>query len=270
MGRKKKGGPAISLFAFQDIITSVTGIMLLVTMMLALELVRRKAKAAPVQTERTSQSLDEAVAANQRAIQSLEQDLAKDLPLPEFDDATMRRKIEELKRTNAIAAQQAAEMDRRRSAVEEMQDQVADSAVSAPTPEQVAANRERLTTAERELEELRRSNRIIFNRPVGESKSPWIIEVDSSGLRVAEVGVAAPPQSFTDPSELADWASGKAVGAVYFVILLKPSGIPLFDPLKQDLESLRFEIGYDLIDESQQAISPETGAGTSGSQRQAQ
>lgn len=270
MGRKKKGGPAVSLFAFQDIITSVTGIMLLVTMMLALELVRRKEQAPPVQTERTSQSLDEAVAANQRAIEQLQRELADDAALPEFDDETMRRKIAELNDKLAIASRQAAEIERRRSAVAEMQDRVADSSVSTPSPEQIEDDREQLQRTEQELEELHQSNRIIFNRAIGESKSPWLIEVDGSGLRVAEVGVAAPPQSFADPTGLADWASMQDPGGVYFVILLKPSGILLFDPLKQELESIGFEIGYDLLDETQQAINPETGAGISGSQGQAE
>jgi len=42
MSRRSRRNSPFSLFAFQDIITSVTGIMILVTMMLALELIKRK------------------------------------------------------------------------------------------------------------------------------------------------------------------------------------------------------------------------------------
>ena len=42
MSRRGRSGPVISLFAFQDIITSVTAIVIVVTLFLALDLVQRK------------------------------------------------------------------------------------------------------------------------------------------------------------------------------------------------------------------------------------
>jgi hypothetical protein len=51
MGRRRSGSPPISLFSFQDIITSVTGIMILVTLLMSVELVRR-----PLQEHRPKSS----------------------------------------------------------------------------------------------------------------------------------------------------------------------------------------------------------------------
>ena len=48
--RRVVASTAFSLFSFQDIITSVTGIMVLVTLMLALELITRVQTSAPAQT----------------------------------------------------------------------------------------------------------------------------------------------------------------------------------------------------------------------------
>lgn len=45
MSRRGRSGPAISLFAFQDIITSVTAIVIVVVLFLALDLVQRKESA---------------------------------------------------------------------------------------------------------------------------------------------------------------------------------------------------------------------------------
>src|SRR4051812_47012023 len=42
MSRRGRSGPAISLFAFQDIITSVTAIVIVVVLCLVLDLVQRK------------------------------------------------------------------------------------------------------------------------------------------------------------------------------------------------------------------------------------
>ena len=50
MSRKRKGAP-FSLFAFQDAITSVCGVVVLITLMLALELTRRVADDTPEQND---------------------------------------------------------------------------------------------------------------------------------------------------------------------------------------------------------------------------
>ena len=42
MGRRKHAAPPFSLFAFQDVITAVTGILILITIMMAISLVARK------------------------------------------------------------------------------------------------------------------------------------------------------------------------------------------------------------------------------------
>jgi len=42
MSRRGRSGPTISLFSFQDIITSVTAIVTVITLLLALDLVQRK------------------------------------------------------------------------------------------------------------------------------------------------------------------------------------------------------------------------------------
>ena len=73
MVRRRKKQVTFSLFAFQDIITSVTGIMILATLMLAVEFIQRIDGAPPRQTEkiaaRLRQSLEES--------QSLEQSIAE-------------------------------------------------------------------------------------------------------------------------------------------------------------------------------------------------
>ena len=46
MARRKAQGPSVSFFAFQDIITSVVGIFVLITLIMMVELVTRKASAS--------------------------------------------------------------------------------------------------------------------------------------------------------------------------------------------------------------------------------
>ena len=58
MSRRRRRSAPFSLFAFQDIITSVTGIMLVITMLLALELLERTDVAPPQATAAISKDLE--------------------------------------------------------------------------------------------------------------------------------------------------------------------------------------------------------------------
>src|SRR5262245_5426312 len=86
MSRRGRGGTPISLFSFQDIITSVTGIMILVTLILALDVIRRRQGAPDTQTAALTLELQQAasqaqqvqttLAATRRQIDELRQQLA--------------------------------------------------------------------------------------------------------------------------------------------------------------------------------------------------
>lgn len=87
MSRRGQNGVAFSLFAFQDIITSVTGIMILVTLILALELLQQMEASPSQRTKEVVQDidstvtsvteLDAAVARNQARIADLQDRLTQ-------------------------------------------------------------------------------------------------------------------------------------------------------------------------------------------------
>ena len=70
--RRRRRESGFSLFAFQDIITSVTGIMILVTLVLAIELIERTESSPKVMTAQTTDQLKSQIVANEKEIQSLE------------------------------------------------------------------------------------------------------------------------------------------------------------------------------------------------------
>ena len=81
--RKRSNKQAFSLFAFQDIITGVTAIILLFTLLLVLELVTRKAtQAANASSTETAQQLSE-LAANMNEVQTIDIDSLQQAPTQE-------------------------------------------------------------------------------------------------------------------------------------------------------------------------------------------
>src|SRR5688572_14968092 len=90
----------ITLFSFQDIITSVTGVMVLLTLLMALELIQRVV-AAPthqtiVQTRQSGQSLAEMRAEITTLRQQLESSNLIAENLPSFDPNKLREDRQQL------------------------------------------------------------------------------------------------------------------------------------------------------------------------------
>ena len=262
---QRKTSTAFSLFAFQDIITSVTGIMVLVTLILALELIQRKESSPPVKTAQVISQTRAAVAQNQIEIQQLRNRLETGreqmAQVAAFDATSVSKQLEDLKKLND-------DLDR------EMEQYAAENADAARRRDEAKAEQDRrasdpqsleqLTTdiqREKELiERLRKSNRTIFKPPEGDSKTPWLVEVSGDGLSAAQWGVTMPPKRFQSPAELRNFAAGRDKGAEYFVLLVKPAGIDDFQQARNLLKQAGFDVGFDLLRPDQTALDPETGA----------
>ena len=80
--RKRSNKQAFSLFAFQDIITGVTAIILLFTLLLVLELVTRKATQATAATSASAQPLAE-LAHDMTDVPSVDLETLKQAPTQE-------------------------------------------------------------------------------------------------------------------------------------------------------------------------------------------
>jgi hypothetical protein len=264
MARRKKS-MAFSLFAFQDIITSVTGIMVLVTLILALELIQQKESSPPVKTAQVVSQTRAAVAQNEVEIQQLQSRLETGreqmAQVAAFDATHVSQQLKDLKELNddldreldEYAEESEAAARRKDEAKAEQDRRSSDS----QTLEQLTADVKKETEL---IEKLRKSNRTIFKPPEGASKTPWLVEVSGEGLIVAQWGVSAPPKRFQNPAELRDFAAGRDKGSEYFVLLVKPAGIENFGQARSLLKRAGFDVGFDLLRTDQSALDPETGA----------
>ena len=263
-GRTRKSS-AFSLFAFQDIITSVTGIMILVTLTLALELLQRKEGSPSQRTAEVVPQLRAAALANEDEIRRLDQRLRQGLAaleqLAPIDDDQVRRQLADLQRLNEeldkevkqLAQQGESSLQRKTEIEAEKRRRASDSQTLQQLLAEVEAKRQ-------QIEKLRKTNRTIFNPTPGQAKSPWLVEVDGEGFTVAPWGKAAPPQRFRNSSQLKSFAAGRNRDAEYFVLLVKPDGVEDFGRALHALREAGFDVGFDLLTASQTAIDPETGA----------
>ena len=263
MGRRKRASVPFSLFAFQDIITSVTGIILLITMMMAVELVQNltRAEAAPQEQKSTQvasqlrQAVSEGVAEADRL-----QKILDETTTIRFDADSLRRRLEQLQAAAIELESQNDQIQSTQQKIDARREQQKEEAKEL-TPEAIASLLSEQKAVAEQIAAMRQSNRVIFNRPEGAAKAPWLVELNETSIVAAEMGQVRVPQTFSTKDEFLKWVASQDRNSQYFVLLVKPSSIDTFSAVRKELQDRQFDVGYDLLRSDQTAIDPQTGAG---------
>ncbi len=261
MSRRGRSSTPISLFSFQDIITAVTGIMILVTLILALELIQRIKVSPPRKTAELSDELDAMSSQIAEIKEELAQSQAKTAELAGFDANRVHQQLQNLHELNLALNGELAKSERERQAARERrQEAEKEKQQRAGDPKTLRALVAEAQKKQEALQKLKRSNQVIFNAVPGESKSPWLAELSASQILAAPIGRRSRPERFGSPSEFIGWARQRQRDAEYFVLMIKPSGVRVFPEVLHSLQGLGFDIGFDLLDEDHTALNPDTGA----------
>lgn len=257
--RHKKSAP-FSLFAFQDIITSVTGIMILITMTLALELVQKATSSPREMTPAIAEQVEDALEENGREVARLERILSEGAGTIRIEMDTARKRLGELQRAREELNEQNASLTVDVSAAAARK---TDAEAQAQSVSPVAVERilEKFEAIQNQVRKLKESNRVVFNQPEGTTKQSWLVQIDSTSVLVAESGKTTAPLDFSTSEEFLGWAGRQDANSMYFVLLIKPSGVERFGPIRETLQNDGFDLGYDLLAADQTAIDLETGAG---------
>jgi hypothetical protein len=260
MTRRGNAAPPISLFSFQDIITSVAGIIIFLTLMMTLELVQQKSDAPVVRTQATAAALKARLPEAASQVRQLEDLLAQGAARLQAAAALTPRAMSEstvdLTRRLESLRQELREIDvqnqdaqrRETSASAQSKARDVDREKAAELEGQIAALKSRLDT-------LRRTNQLIYSNSAT-SKAAWLVELSSAGAQAMRLGANPARAAFAadDVQGLTKWMRGLNGDKEYVVLIVKPSGIAAFDEIIADLESFPVEVGYDLIEEQQTAV----------------
>ena len=272
MSRRGRSGPTISLFSFQDIITSVTAIVTVITLLLALDLVQRK----QAQSSDSSESIVNDVAArvqemeteiatlktSLRTAANVAQDVAEtSLAELKSEVSGRRASIAELEAQRSKLESQVAEWQRRQK--QELTRQFDQQ----PMKEQQQTITKTVAELEREIAEVESDERTIYQMPRGSAKSGWIVIVDAGVIDVAPIGQRRKPVRFgkkgfggTAGASLVSWINAQKLDKEYFFFLVRPEGIIEYAELDRLLAGSGISRGFDLIDMEEEILDPERGA----------
>lgn len=258
MIRSRAKVEAFSLFSFQDIITSVTGVMILVTLMLAVELVQRKMatiEAATLTTDQTSSDrlarLEEQIEEARATLHSGESFIAQVAEIPSSNlsqrEAELKRTVEQLSEdvkqiVSAItSSQQEYDTDRNSQDLPHLQNEL-------------SAARSKIGRLMAQLRSLEDSHQVIYNPNPFSQKTAWLVDLSPGVIRVAEPGKIARFREFKDGAiksavgDFLSWAKQRDKQSEYFVLLLRPKAIKLYEEVQRQLVAVGFDSGVDLIE----------------------
>jgi hypothetical protein len=261
----------ISLFSFQDIITSVMGVVILVLLVMALELINRQLEVPAVQHSITRKQADAAIDMARQRIVELQAALSAGAwnELAGKSATDMRREGSELDR---LIKQLDADLTAAQARVEQLRKQrtQADSHLSTRESDQTELERLKaeLEQLEAELTKLTSSNTLLFRSGPVSGRQPWLVAISATSILAAPLGPKSKPINFEGSTsdsrrrQFTAWAEGQGPTNVYFVLMVQPGGAAVAKDVERRLRELGFGVGLDLLGSEQSAIDPEEGAAT--------
>ncbi len=266
MSRRNRHENPITLFAFQDIITSVTGILILITLLLALALVDR-----PVPESRESresiEDLRSQLTVLEQDIKSLRQQSRADSTIVQLMTQYGTNSIEELITHLETSLQNASRLIQ--SGREELAAGEEFKTKNQKRLDDQASSMQELLARLKEQQELldrmKAGNRVIYEVSGSASDQPWLLELGGTQWQLAKVNKREKPVLFdqSKPGDrlkaLIQWAKSHP-GRKYLVLLIRPGGVESYDLVRRSTSLTGVEFGVDLIPSDVTVIDPDTGA----------
>lgn len=264
--RRRRVATRFSLFSFQDIITCVMGIMLLLTLIICLQITSTTGRSS-TQVKQQSDELEAAVATLQSRLADLQQQVQKNTVLLTSGGLTdinlLREKQQQAEAAQAAASEELRELLSRSAATAQ-----ALARLEATAQSQQEQNEQDLTSLQQRtqrtrqlLQQISDGTRIVYNRYQGSANACWIIEVASdNSIQAALIGTARPPQAFNNLNDTLSFIRNKHRENAEFLLLIKPAAGTAIDLLTGTLREEQIPHAFDLLGPSQTAIDPQTGA----------
>ena len=262
MGKRRSTSNSVSFFAFQDIITSVVGIFVLITLIMAIELAQSVADASEASSEGVSADLLKSLASLEAGIEEMQ---------AEFDGlSSAQNAASGLNRFNREQALKDAQLrlqqiEQRSARVEQDLDDAKQSLVEAKKIEAQLLAQGQAADAEREemkrLHDKRKEierysvvleidKPLIFRDQTQEGRAVVLVKLDKDIL-VADSG-SATTQRYSGTSrqtKFSAWLAKTQLSSRQFLVIVKPAGVDDFEEIKNSLDEARAIWGFDVAEQ---------------------
>lgn len=261
--RRRRKLEKANLFAFQDVMAAVIGVLFFVVLLLALNMVNASALAAGDAADAPSEAQLEAM---RDSVAGLKEEVAK------VDKAARAAAGKTEKVVLGGEAAALAELIRLNASLkalykaikkteDEQRKKVEDKL--APKVSELKRRQQQLRQLETEISKVKQTIREARARPrvsyilqTGpDARIPWLVELSGSRIRVApkdggSTVLAIDAENHASRAKVFfAWASRQSARTHYFVLLIKPSAAAYAYPFGRRLRKMGFQIGTDLLPE---------------------
>lgn len=267
MGRRTQE-QAFSLFSFQDIITSVTGILILVTLFLVLSIAQTKNVVEAKDESETIEALKKQIEAAKLKVATENAALTKmNDELKEIvTTAEIERRDRESKSKIELLQGRLAQLNPMLKSLQEAKKEIeAKVQANAERKSEIEKTSKQLTQIKVALEKLS-ENKLVFLNVVREAgKVPWIIEIHEKKVLVANYETLAEVKVFEGEiaslvKQVREWSTQRDKSTEYFVMVVHPDGIEQYSMLRRLFESEGFDVGVEILGEGSEVLATEGGA----------
>ncbi|NCC50846.1 MAG: hypothetical protein EOM20_06465 [Spartobacteria bacterium] len=251
--RRKVGTSPISLFSFQDLITSLSGILILLVLIMSVQIAIQGevTKPPPVMDNH----LQERLADLREQAKSLRRQL------DELRELYRSQGTNDAVATARVNIQAEREHDELRDAIEKSQNNLTalEKQLERARAKETEA-RNKTISLKTEIDKLRaaqaealQKNRMFVIPEPGAPKTAVIVECSGETVRAGYIDRATPPVSFVAgeamESEFRQYLDRLSSSSEYLVFMVKPSGVNVFYKLKNVAIENNFDVGYDALEE---------------------
>jgi hypothetical protein len=258
MSRRSRDAPPITLFSFQDIVTSVVGTIILVTLMLILELLHRRLSPGPEGAAASVAALRHAIGDEEKDIQDLQAQLGRK---GEWVQELAQSSPEQLSRDRVVVQRQmeslATELNLLTRQHKRIRDEEAKLQALELERESDRRTLARLQATARTLHDqlgrIRREDYLVYNPSAGTGKRAWLVDVSAERFAISPLGHAGENLTFEERvvarriAAFSNWARERSPNEEYFVLLIRPTAVTSFGVLRTNLERMGFDIGFDVV-----------------------
>jgi len=262
--RRRRKHHAVSLFAFQDVMASVIGVLFFVVLLMSLHIMDRSVPVAAAGQQVVPLSRVEALQARLRYIEAEIAKLRESIRvtsdkvrLASRSEGEILSKIEALRNTLTATYRSIEQYQANLAELEGRADEK--ELKKSSKAAELARAKDRLAKLALELANIQAAPRVSYIiEASADNLEPWLVEVRANAIRVAArdgrtslVSFAGKAPDATRKMFLA-WAGAQNCRTHYFVLLIKPSGMKLAEKIGAAVTTSGFQIGTDLVPETWQ------------------
>jgi outer membrane murein-binding lipoprotein Lpp len=264
--RRRSLGPSVSFFAFQDIITAVVGIFILITLILVLELTQRVEAASSPPTANVDQiksTIASLSTETERLSQEYTQRIEQQSDVAEINEFNRAAKIEEMSSAIQAASEQLETAQQEvKQANQRIEEQEQKEAELLRESEQLEVDRDTIAKLNQKLKDIdRMKSRLkshagwIYRDQTAEGRSLCILSLSSNGIEVQDAGSRA-VRNFNGVDWFYDfksWLDSIDMKSRHFLLLVRPSGAAEFERTRSLLAGRNSAFGFDLVGDDHEA-----------------